>query len=88
MMPTLQTAIYRGDYRVWLTFADGVEGEVDLKDELWGEMFEPLKDTLRFAAFALNRELGTIVWPNGADFAPEFLYEKLRPGFALNRGAA
>ena len=87
-MPTLQTAIYRGDYRVWLTFADGVEGEVDLKDELWGEMFEPLKDTLRFAGFALNRELGTIVWPNGADFAPEFLYEKLRPGFALNRGAA
>ncbi len=83
MLPKLQEAKYQGDYRVWLKFADGVEGEVDLKSELWGEIFEPLKDKTRFAELALNRELETIVWPNGADFAPEFLYQKLRPNYTL-----
>jgi hypothetical protein len=80
MLPRLQVAEYRRDYRLWLRFADGVEGEVDLRDELWGEVFEPLQDKSKFAGFILDQELGTIVWPNGADFAPEFLYEKLRPG--------
>ena len=88
MLPRLLVAEYRRDYRLWLKFADGVEGEVDLQDELWGEVFEPLKDKPKFAGFVLDRELGTIVWPNGADFAPEFLYEKLRPGYTLSRGAA
>ena len=41
----------------------------------YGEVFEPLKDKARFAEFALNQELETIVWSNGADFAPEFLYQ-------------
>jgi len=88
MLPRLQVAGYRRDYRLWLRFADGVEGEVDLRGELWGEVFEPLQDKSKFAGFVLDQEFGTIVWPNGADFAPEFLYEKLRPGYALNRGAA
>ena len=88
MLPRLQVAGYRRDFRLWLRFEDGVEGEIDLQDELWGDVFEPLNDKSKFAEFVLNRELGTIVWPNGADFAPEFLYEKLRPGYALNRGAA
>jgi hypothetical protein len=83
MLPKLREAKYLGDYRIWLRFADGVEGEVDLKNELWGEIFEPLKDKARFAEFELNKELETIVWPNGADFAPEFLYQKLRPNYAL-----
>lgn len=83
MLPKLREAKYQGDYRIWLRFADGVEGEVDLKNELWGEIFEPLKDKARFAEFALNMELETIVWPNGADFAPEFLYQKLRPNYTL-----
>jgi hypothetical protein len=83
MLPQLREAHYRCDYRIWLKFADGVEGEVELESELWGEMFEPLKDKARFAEFVLNNELGTIVWPNGADFAPEFLYQKLRPEYAL-----
>lgn len=46
-------------------------------------MFEPLKDQARFAEFALDKELETIVWPNGADFAPEFLYKELRPDYTL-----
>lgn len=83
MSPKLREAKYQRDYRIWLKFADGVEGEVDLESELWGDVFEPLKDKARFAEFALDRELETIVWPGGADFAPEFLYQKLRPDYAL-----
>jgi hypothetical protein len=83
MLPRLQEARYRGNYRIWLRFADGVEGEVDLERELWGEVFEPLRDRTRFAAFALDAELGTVTWPNGADFAPEFLYQQLRPDYVL-----
>ena len=83
MLPKLREAKYQRDYRIWLRFADGVEGEVDLESELWGDVFEPLKDKARFAEFALDGELGTVVWPGGADFAPEFLYQKLRPDYAL-----
>jgi hypothetical protein len=83
MLPRLRNAKYRRDYRIWLKFADGAEGEVDLEAELWGEVFQPLKDKAQFAAFSLDKELGTIVWPNGADFAPEFLYQKLRPNYTL-----
>ncbi len=83
MLPILREAKYQRDYRIWLKFADGVEGEVDLEAELWGEVFQSLKDKARFAEFSLDEELGTIVWPNGADFAPEFLYQKLRPGYVL-----
>ncbi len=83
MLPRLKEAKYQGDYRVWLKFTDGVEGEVDLESELWGEVFQPLKDKARFAELSLDKELETIVWPNGADFAPEFLYQKLCPEYAL-----
>ena len=83
MLPKLREAKYLHDYRIWLKFADGVEGEIDLENELWGEVFEPLKDKDRFEEFVLDKELKTIVWPNGADFAPEFLYQKLRPNYAL-----
>ena len=83
MLPKLQEAEYRGDYRIWLKFEDGTEGEVDLEKELWGEVFQPLKDKSRFSEFCLNEELGTIVWPNGADLAPEFLYQQLCPSYAL-----
>ncbi|MFP3874936.1 MAG: DUF2442 domain-containing protein [Thiohalophilus sp.] len=83
MLSKLKQAKYQGDYRIWLSFADGVEGEIDLSGELWGEMFEPLNDKEQFSQFELNAELGTITWPNGADFAPEFLYQKLRPDYKL-----
>lgn len=83
MLPKLQEAKYQGGYRIWLKFADGIEGEIDLENELWGEMFEPLKDKNYFSQFSLNGELETIVWPNGADFAPEFLYQQLCPDYVL-----
>ena len=83
MLPKLREVKYQGDYRVWLKFTDGVEGEVDLESELWGEVFQSLKDKAKFAKLALDEELNTIVWPNGADFAPEFLYQKLCPNYEL-----
>ena len=84
MLPRLQKSEYRGGYRIWLQFADGVEGEVDLESELWGEIFEPLKDVGMFADHCLDPDLSTLVWPNGADFAPEFLYQRLRPGYGFD----
>ena len=63
------------DHTVWIRFKDGSEGEVDLSSELWGPVFEPLKDIQYFRSFKVA-EYGTIAWPNGADIAPEFLYEK------------
>jgi len=70
-------ARYAGDYRVWLQFDDGRRGLVDLADELHGELFRPLRDRKQFARFYLDRQLATIAWEHGADFASEFLYEKL-----------
>ena len=75
MTPTLKSAEYVGSYRLRLTFSDGKVGDIDLASELWGEVFEPLKDLELFKSFKVDKELGTVVWPNGADFAPEFLYQ-------------
>jgi hypothetical protein len=63
---------------LFLRFSDGVEGEIDLQGELFGPMFEPLKDAEIFKSFKLHPELHTLVWPNGADFSPEFLHDNLR----------
>ena len=64
-------AKYTCDYKVWLAFNDGAQGEVDLSSELHGEVFEPLKDKAFFQSFTLEGH--TLSWRNGADFAPEFL---------------
>ena len=76
MTPRLAGATYLRDYKIHVTFDDGREGVIDLEDELWGEVFEPLKDTDVFRCFRVDTELDTIVWPTGADLAPEFLYER------------
>ena len=70
-------ARYVGDYNVWLQFNDGRKGVVDLADELYGQPFEPLRDRERFAQFYLDHDLATIAWHDGADFASEYLYDKL-----------
>jgi len=71
-------AKYVRGYVIRLKFNDGLEGEVDLKDEIHGPIFEPLRSIKAFKRFTLDRELNTLVWPNGADFSPEFLHEKVR----------
>ena len=78
MLPRLVDARYVHGYTLWLRFADGAEGEVDLANELDGEVFAPLQDLEYFQTFSLHPELHTLVWPNGADFAPEFLRNALR----------
>jgi hypothetical protein len=59
-----------------LTFSDGSSGNFDVGPFLWGPAFEPvLDDPDAFAAVTVDPEIGTIVWPGGADLAPEFLYD-------------
>ena len=69
---------YARDYVLWLRFSDGTEGEVDLRKELHGEVFEPLRDKRLFSSAAVHPEWHTIAWPNGADFAPEFLHAAVK----------
>ncbi len=70
---------YLRDYVLLLRFNNGKEVEIDLADELSGEIFEPLQDPDYFKKWRLNPETETIEWPNGADFAPEFLLAKGKP---------
>lgn len=83
MPPRLTKARYLDGYRLVLTFEDGKRGVLDMKDKLRGPVFKPLEDLRLFKQFRLDRELETIVWPTGADLAPEFLYER-----ATSRGSA
>lgn len=65
------------DYRLFLRFNNGVAGEVDLRNELEGEVFEALKDRAQFATAHQHPIMKTVAWANGADLAPEFLLELL-----------
>jgi hypothetical protein len=68
-----------GGYRLWLRFEDGVEGEVDVAALVpFTGVFEALRDPLVFASVKVNDDLGTIVWPTGADLDPVVLYEQVR----------
>ncbi len=78
MIPRVEEARYIRDYVIHLLFSDGAEGDVDLRDELYGVFFEPLKDLSLFRQFAIHADFRTLCWPNGADIAPEFLYEKVK----------
>jgi hypothetical protein len=66
---------YLEAYKLRLTFNNQVTQDIDLSTEIYGEIFEPLNDIEYFQQVFLNPETKTIEWPNGADFAPEFLYE-------------
>jgi len=66
---------YLEDYRLRVFFEDGTSKVVDLQPYLDGPIFEPLKNPDFFRQVSVNPDIDTIVWPNDADFAPEFLYE-------------
>ena len=75
-LPSVVRAEYLGEYRVQLTFNDGLESTLDFWPWLHGPVFEPLKDRSFFQSFFLDG--GTLAWPNGADVAPETLYGQAR----------
>ena len=64
-------------FRLWVSFQDGIVGTIELVNELWEPMFEPLKNPDLFFQASVNSELETVTWPNGADLAPEFLYQQV-----------
>ena len=78
MIQKILDARYINAFKVYIRFADGTEGELDLEDELYGEVFEPLKNVQFFKKVKVHPDFHTLCWPNGADIAPEFLYEKAR----------
>ena len=67
-------ARYVDNYRIEVAFNDGKKGIADLSEALKGSVFEPLKNVELFSQFTVDEELDTIVWKNGADLAPEYLY--------------
>ena len=71
-----------GEHSLDLTFKDGTRKRVNLRPLLEGPVFEPLLDPKYFALVDLDRVAGTGVWPNGADIAPETLYELASEGKA------
>lgn len=77
--PLLVEAELLGDSIVHVRFEDGTTADVDLSYLLnYGGVFEPFRDPAYFARLRADAESGTIVWPNGADIAPETLYARAR----------
>ena len=67
---------YIEDYKIAVSFNDGRSGTADMRDALNGPVFKDLRKLSVFSQLRLDPLLATIVWPNGADFAPEFIYFK------------
>jgi hypothetical protein len=65
---------------VALTFEDGLEGEVDLTERLFGPAFERVRTPTGFAEVYVNEESGTIAWPGEVDLAPDTLYVRVKSG--------
>lgn len=63
-----------------LTFADGLQGDVDVLDRMNGPVFEQARTPAGFAEVAVDDETGTVTWPGGADLAPDTLYVRVRTG--------
>lgn len=70
---------YLEGYKLKLKFENNERKLVDLQKHLDGKIFEPLKNISYFKSVTLNKDIDTIVWPNNADFSPDFLYEIGQP---------
>jgi Protein of unknown function (DUF2442) len=77
-LPAVVGVAVIGDYRLRLLFDDGTAGNVDFSSMEWKGVFEPLRDPTYFATVKGDPEGATVVWPNGADLAPETLYQEAR----------
>ena len=78
MIPRVVEVAALDEYKLWVRFQDGTSGTIDLSSELWGPMFEALRDKTLFGQASVHPELHTVTWPNGADLSPEYLYEAAR----------
>jgi hypothetical protein len=76
MLPHVAAVRYLQDYRLELSFSDGTVAELDFRPRIVGRggVFLPLQDVEFFKRVAIDREGGTLVWPNGVDFCPNVLY--------------
>ena len=84
MLKDIVLAKSLGDYRLHLQFEDGVEGVVNLAPHLsFRGVFEPLRDPAYFAQVRVDPQLGTVVWPNGADLDHDVLYGRVTGASAL-----
>jgi len=77
-LPAVVGVAVIADYKLRLLFDDGTAGDVDLSSMEWKGVFAPLRDPEYFAKVKVDTEATTVVWPNGADMAPETLYEEAR----------
>jgi hypothetical protein len=78
MLKDIVEVRHLGSHRLYLRFEDGVSGELDLSSVVNFEgMFEPLKDEDFFSKVAVDKDSGTICWPNGADIDPDVLYARV-----------
>jgi hypothetical protein len=78
MLPTVVSVTQTGPYRLRLRFDDGAEGEIDVKDAVsFAGVFAPLSDPLFFSQVRVDKDAGTITWPNGADLDPLVLYSRV-----------
>jgi hypothetical protein len=75
---TAATVVRHGVLR--LIFADGLSGEVDVLERMRGPVFDSARTQEGFAQVKVDNETGTVVWPGGADLAPDTLYERVRSG--------
>ena len=71
MEPKLKSIEFLDAYVIRATLDDGTTNDLDFEPHLWGPMFEPLKDVAVFRSGKIDPESQTVVWPNGADVAPE-----------------
>jgi len=76
MLPRIRDVKHIRDYELQLWFTDGTMGTLDFRNRLEGRggVFEPLRSVDFFQQVSVDREAGTLVWPNGVDFCPDVLY--------------
>jgi hypothetical protein len=88
LTPDIATVVVVRHGVLRLTFTDGLIGEVEVLERMRGPVFEQARTPEGFAQVAVDTEIGTVVWPGGADLAPDTLYERVRTGAWPDRAVA
>ena len=81
-MPVVSTVRPLDDHQLDVRFSDGTSGVVSIADRLFGPVFEPLRDVELFRQVTVD-EFGAVCWPNGADLAPDALYQRIKSAIAV-----